>query len=39
MEEAPETATVIMHERRVPPPSPTLAFALLERKLQKGEAQ
>jgi ParB/RepB/Spo0J family partition protein len=39
MEEPPETTTVIMHERRVSPPSPALAFALLERRLQKGEAQ
>lgn len=38
-EEPPETTTVIMHERRVAPPSPALAFALLERKLQKDEAQ
>jgi ParB family chromosome partitioning protein len=39
IEEPPETTTVIMHERRVAPPSPALAFALLERKLQKDEAQ
>src|SRR5216683_3342693 len=39
VEEPPETTTVIMHERRVVPPSPALAFALLERKLQKDEAQ
>ncbi len=38
-EESPETTTVITHERRVAPPSPALAFALLERKLQKDEAQ
>ncbi len=38
-EEPPETTTVIMHERRVAQPSSDLAFALLERKLQKDEAQ